>query len=45
MAESQKGVGTDAITALVMGAMVRAIPLPMTTIEGRMTVRYEEPGS
>src|SRR5207247_330158 len=37
--------GTDPITALVMGAMVRAMPLPITTIEGRMTVRYEDVGS
>ncbi len=29
--------GTLAITAAVIGAMVEAIPAPMTTMEGRIT--------
>src|SRR6266516_4781988 len=35
-------VGTDAMTAAVMGATVRAIPEPHTTIDGKITPKYDE---
>src|SRR5919197_4739130 len=35
-------VGTDANTAAVIGAMVRAIPDPHTIIDGKITPRYDE---
>src|SRR5207302_5839771 len=38
-------VGTEAITAAVMGAMVRAMPEPHTTMDGKMTPKYEDAGS
>src|SRR5205085_5902883 len=35
-------VGTDAITAAVIGAIVRAIPEPHTIIDGKMIPKYDE---